>query len=148
MVIDLILSSGSIIASPYKCETECPCDFITHDERDAAADRALQRLKEGNSLYYTFVSPSDRHRHHLRRVGDLRQAAQFPELKREKAQRHWLEAEGIQLMEAMQFMSSKLNALHNSCVQYLHSSAARARFKITLRNGLTVAHCLEGALMA
>ena len=141
-VLDLILSSSSIISTPCKCESECTCNFA-HDEcydgPDCPhAEQALQKLEQGVSLYYQDCpSPEDRERHRLRRVEDLRNAAEFPEL-RVNAQRLWLEAVGIQLVEAIDYMACEVRALSNSCVRYLDSPATRSRFKIFLRNGLLI----------
>jgi len=135
MVIDLILSIGNIITNPCKCEAKCTC---TMDESlgSDAMHRALLTLKEGNAAYYDrSISDDHRRRDHVNRVGYLRNAAQFPEL-RAKHQQVWLEAVGIQLLEAMEFMHMQLlGGLQKICVQYLQSPAERARFRITLKNG-------------
>ena len=135
MVVDLILSIGGIITN------------FSHEEGDdgtesVTAEHMLLRLKEGNALYYDRTSsPQDKDRNRLRRIEDLRKAAQFPEL-RVKHQQVWLEALGIQLKEAMDFISHKLLGLYNHCVQYLESSAERARYRITLKNGCLGMRCL------
>ena len=133
-VIDLILSIGGIIAN------------FSHEEGDdgtesVTAEHMLLRLKEGNALYYERTSsPQEKDRNRLRRIKDLRKAAQFPEL-RVKHQQVWLEALGIQLKEAMDFISYKLLG-RQSCVQYFKSSAERARYRITLKNGCLGMRCL------
>ena len=105
-------------------------------------DGVLASLKEGNALYYQSISSQEgKDKNQRRRVKDLLNAAQFPEL-RVKHQQVWLEAVGIQLLEAMNFMRHGKTLGEPSCVWYLKSVAERAPFRITLKNGCLNMLCL------
>ena len=97
------------------------------------------RLTERNASYYQSTQEA-KDKNLSQRVEDLRKVAQFPEM-RIKHQQVWLEAVGIELMEAREFMRREMFG-RPSCVRYLNSVAERARYRITLKNGCLDIHCL------